>query len=346
MVNGKNDLRVTIKDVAKKAGTSIATVSFVLSDKERYLRPELKEKVVQAAKELGYIKNAAASSLKGKHRGILAILVPQFGNTFFTRMCVEFEAVARQEGYVVMICNSDENPAQEALALERLVSQQIDGCILSPARGQGDNAVLLYQHKIPFLIFERPLGSFFSTYDFVGHDNFQAGFLATQKLLDAGHRRIAAIGWDSPIPNMHERMEGYRAALREYGVSPDREMVLLDGEQSEAAGQRMAAKLPLAEVTAVVATQHEIAKGMVQYFKQAGVRWPADISTVMIGTPEWNGILSPTLTCVERPEEEMGRVAATLLLDNIRNPGQDPVRRILRSTILEGESVREIRDRQ
>ena len=113
---------VTIKDVAIKAGTSIATVSYVFSNAERYIRPELRERVQAAAAEIGYVKNAAASSIKGKRRGILAIVVAQFGNSFFTRMCVEIVSIARQEGYVVTLCNSDEDPEQERIILERLVA--------------------------------------------------------------------------------------------------------------------------------------------------------------------------------------------------------------------------------
>ena len=113
---------VTIKDVAKKARTSIATVSYAFSNAERYLRPELRERVLKAAAEIGYVKNAAASSIKGKRRGILAVVVAQFGNTFFTRMCVDIVSIARQEAYVVTLCNSDEDPQQERIILERLIA--------------------------------------------------------------------------------------------------------------------------------------------------------------------------------------------------------------------------------
>lgn len=96
--------RVTIRDVARLADTSIATGSYVLNNENRYPRPELRDRVLAAARELGYVKNAPACSLKGKRRGILAILVPEFGNSFFTRMCVPVEAVASREGYIVTIC--------------------------------------------------------------------------------------------------------------------------------------------------------------------------------------------------------------------------------------------------
>lgn len=330
---------VTIKDVAKRAGTSIATVSYVFSDKDRYLRPELRERVLQAAGELGYVKNAAASSLKGNRRGIIAVLVAQFGNTFFTRMCVDVEATARQEGYVVTLCNSDEDVKQERLILERLIAQRIDGCILCSALSKEDNTELLRQHKIPYVILERSFPTSYQAHNFIGHDNFQSGFLATQSLLIAGHRSIAFSGWDSPIPNVRERVDGYRAAMRKWGVSEDRMTVMLD-ELSEDAGRRMAVKLMESEVTAAVLGQHDTAKGTLLHFQDQAVHWPADISLVMIGTPEWAGMLRPILTCVQRPERQMGQAAATLLFESMKNPEQLPVQRIFPCSVLEGGSIR------
>jgi LacI family transcriptional regulator len=329
---------VTIRDVAVRAGTSIATVSYVFSNAERYIRPELRERVQAAAAEIGYVKNAAASSIKGKRRGILAIVVAQFGNSFFTRMCVEIVSIARQEGYVVTLCNSDEDPGQEHIILERLVAQRIDGCILCPALSLEANTQLLRRHRIPYVILERSFPDSSMAHNFVGHDNFQSGYLATLHLLEAGHRRIAFSGWDSPIPNVRERVDGYQAALREYGVSADHELVLTD-ELCADAGRRMGARLMASGVSAAVLGHHETAKGALLHFQDNGVRWPEDISLVMIGTPEWAGVLRPPLTCIERPEHEMAVASADLLLSSIKAPDQPPISQLFRCSVKEGKSV-------
>ena len=329
---------VTIKDVAIKAGTSIATVSYVFSNAERYIRPELRERVQAAAAEIGYVKNAAASSIKGKRRGILAIVVAQFGNSFFTRMCVEIVSIARQEGYVVTLCNSDEDPEQERIILERLVAQRIDGCILCPALSREENTELLRRHRIPYVILERSFPGATTTHNFVGHDNFQSGYLATQHLLAAGHRRIAFSGWDSPIPNVRERVDGYQAALREYGVAAEHELILTD-DLSADAGRRMGAQLIASGVSAAVLGHHETAKGALLHFQDHGVRWPEDISLVMVGTPEWAGVLLPQLTCVERPEHEMAEASAKLLLNSIKTPDRPATNQLFRCVVKEGQSV-------
>jgi LacI family transcriptional regulator len=328
----------TIKDVATKAGTSIATVSYVFSNAKRYIRPELRQRVLAAAAEIGYVKNAAASSIKGKRRGVLAVVVAQFSNTFFARMCVEIVSIARRAGYVVMLCNSDEDPQQESTILERLVAQRIDGCILSPATSSEGSTELLQRHGIPHVILERAFPVPAPDQNFVGHDNAQTGYLATRHLLEAGHRRIAFFGWDAPIANVCERVDGYRSALREYGVPADLEHVVT-GELSESAGRSMAARLADAAVTAVVLGHHDIAKGALEYLQDKGIRWPDDLSLVMIGTPEWAGVLRPKLTCIQRPEHQMGVAAATMLLENIQNPKIRPNQQIFTSSVIEGDSV-------
>lgn len=330
----------TIKDVAARARTSIATVSYVLNNNERYLRPELRERVLRAADALGYVKNAPASSLKGRQRGILAILVPQFGNDFFTRICVEVEAVAQRAGFVVTICNSNEDPRQERSILERLVSQRIDGCILCPALSGTDNAQFLRRHRVPAVILERPLGPATPDRDFVGHDNFQSGYLATRKLVEAGHRRIAYLGWDSPIPNIHDRERGYRTALAEFGVAVQPEWVLL-GTLTRDGGRKLAERLPLGAVSAVVlGTHHEMAKGILLCLQEKRVHWPDDLSLVLIGTPDWSDLLRPSLACVQRPEAEMGGAAALLLLEKLKNPAHHGARQILPNRFIEGGSIR------
>lgn len=329
----------TIKEVAVRACTSIATVSYVLNNKDRYLRPELRERVLQAARELGYVKNAAASSLKGQRRGILAVLVPQFGNNFFTCICVEIETIAQRAGFIVTICNSDENPAQERGILERLISQRIDGCILSPALSQTDNIALLHHHRVPTIILERSLGSVVPDRDFVGHDNFQSGHLATQHLLEAGHRRVAFLGWDSPIPNIHDRARGYRAALVEAGVTASPDWLLLD-DLTQAGGRRLAERLARLDVTAaVIAHHHDLAKGVLLGLMERGLRWPDDLSIVLIGTPEWRDLIRPTLACVERPEQAMGREAALLLLLKIEHPDCSSPMVVLPTRFLAGGSI-------
>lgn len=332
----------TIQDVARLAQTSIASVSYVLNSKDQAISPALRQRIADAVRELGYVRNAAASGLKGKERGLIAVLVPQFGNEFFTRICVDVESVARQAGYVVIICNSDESLEQERAILERLVAQRIDGCILCPVLSGTENCELLSRHKMPAVVLERPLGTELPERDFVGHDNRMTGYLAARTLLEAGHRRIAFIGWDSPIPNIRHRADGYLDALREYGIEPKPDWLLL-GDLSQDDGRRLAAQLPVGDITALVLANHlDLGKGVLKELQARQIRWPDDLSLILVGTPEWTDLVSPALCCIERPEAEMGRRAATLLLSKVADPSYSEPRLVLPVSLRGGQSVKSI----
>ena len=122
-------------------------------------------------------------------------------------------------------------------------------------------------------------------------------------------------------------------------MAADQELVLTD-ELSEAAGRRMAVKLVDAAVTAVVFGHHDTAKGSLLHYQDVGVRWPEDISLIMIGTPEWAGVLLPRLSCIQRPEHPMAVAAAALLLDSITKPDRPLVQQLFASSVAEGDSVR------
>jgi LacI family transcriptional regulator len=314
----------TIQDVARLARTSIASVSYVLNNKDQAISPALRQRIVEAVRELGYVRNAVASGLKGKERGMIAVLVPQFGNEFFTRICVDVESVARQAGYVVLICNSDESLEQERAILERLVAQRIDGCILCPVLSGTESGELLRKHRMPTVILERPVGTELPERD------------------EAGHRRIAFIGWDSPIPNIRHRADGYVDALREAGIEPKPDWMLL-GDLTQSEGRRLAARLPFDDITALVLANHlDLGKGVLMELQARRIRWPDDLSLILVGTPEWSDLVSPALCCIERPEAEMGRRAAALLLSKVADPAYSEPRLVLPVSLRGGHSVKDV----
>lgn len=336
----------TMQDVARLAQTSIASVSYVVNKKDQAISPALRQRIVEAVREIGYVRNAVASGLKGKERGMIAVLVPQFGNEFFTRICVDVESVARQAGYVVLICNSDESLEQERAILERLVAQRIDGCILCPVLSGTESGELLRRHRMPTVVLERPVGTELPERDFVGHDNRMTGYLAARTLIEAGHRRIAFVGWDSPIPNIRHRADGYVDALREAGIEPKPDWILL-GDLTQSDGRRLAARLPFDDITALVLANHlDLGKGVLMELQARGIRWPDDLSLILVGTPEWCDLVSPALCCIERPEAEMGRRAASLLLSKVADPAYSEPRLVLPVSLRGGQSVKDLSSHQ
>ena len=162
------------------ADTSTATVSYILNDStERYVSAELKERVLQAAKELNYMKSAVASSLKGKDRGIISVLVPQFDNPFFTRIVMAIEEAAHQHGYFISISSTVDDMERERKIIKKMIEQRVDGLIISPTIQGTENTDHLRNLGIPYVILERPLIGV-DQYDFVGSDNFKKWIFSDQ----------------------------------------------------------------------------------------------------------------------------------------------------------------------
>jgi DNA-binding LacI/PurR family transcriptional regulator len=343
-VSGNPKLKkyATLNDVARLAGTSIATVSYILNDSsKRYVSQELKERVLMAAKELNYMKSAVASSLKGKSRSILALLVPQFDNPYFTRIIMAIEEVAHRHGYFISISSTVDDMEREREIIKKMIEQRVDGLVIIPTIQGTENTDHLRSLGIPYVILERPLIGV-DEYDFVGTDNWLAGQMATKHLIDHGHSRIGFVGWNTFI-NVQERERGYVAALESGGLSVDPGFIKL-GDLSASSGYRSMEQLFESDVTAVVFGHHTIAEGGIQYLREKGVGIPDDISTVIIGTPSWTQLNVPIFTCISQSERLIGQMAADILLRNIvsQNEHEEWQNVKIACELLEGNSVKTI----
>lgn len=335
---------VTLKEVAKRAHTSTATVSYVINGgKGRYVSDELRGRVMEAARELNYVKSALASGLKGKQRGVIAVTVPQFDNIFFTRLVLAVEQVAAQQGYLVTVSNTFDEPDRENKVIESLIQQRVDGIILIPNEKSGCNYENLRRLGIPMVIAERPLLD--GEYDYVLMDNFEAAYLATSHLVKRGHRQIAFLTWDARAASLKDRLRGYQAALQEQGIPYRPEIVFQEPFTAES-GRSMTERLIQSEssITAIVYAYHVQAQGGLPVLRGAGFKIPEDVSVVVIGDPEWMTLYTPPLTHVTLPSDKVGETAARILLDRITNSGNYSfTSRILHSgSLMEGNSVKDL----
>ncbi|MDD3428422.1 MAG: LacI family DNA-binding transcriptional regulator [Oscillospiraceae bacterium] len=335
----------TIKDVARLANTSTATVSYVLNEvPSRYVSADLRKRVLDAAAELHYIRSTMASGLKGKKRGIIAALVPQFTNIFFNRFLLGVEQVAHRNNYIISVCNTFDDSVYEKQVLYNAIGHHVDGFILVPTEGSYSNYEIVRNFQVPYVVAERPLHQSHN-YDFVAMDNYDAGYTATKHLINCGHRRIGLMTWRTNVTTLQGRPEGYYAALKEAGleISPN---LLYAGDFSEEAGARLTRQMlkDNPDITAIVYDYHVQALGGYKALKECGVRIPEDISVVIVGDPEWEFIADPPLTCIQLPAFQVGQRSAELLFDKILATGQDtphtPVSETIKGTLLQGKSVK------
>ena len=222
---------VTLKDVAERAGTTVGTVSYVLNNKKgRYISDELRQRVLLAASELNYIKCNGASSLKGMDRKLIGILIPQFENQFFTRICLAAEEVFVQHGYDLIICDTFDEPEREKAIIHRLLSQRVDGIIITPTVDGAENTKIARDVGMNMVVVDRPLEGL-EGYHWVTTNNYGCGFEGGRYLRDCGHRKIIYIGWKSGIADLDSRETGLRDAS-----APDAEIYSYYAEFSPESG--------------------------------------------------------------------------------------------------------------
>ncbi|MEH7386468.1 LacI family DNA-binding transcriptional regulator [Bacillus sp. JJ1521] len=289
------------------------------------------------------MKSAVASSLKGKERGILSVLVPQFDNPFFTRIIVAIEEVAHRHGYFISISTTVDDMEREREIIKKMIEQRVDGIIISPTIQGTENTDHLRNLGIPYVILDRPLIGL-NEYDFVGPDNLSSGYLATKHLIDNGHNRIGFMGWDTSI-NVQDRKDGYTKAMEDSGLPVERQWIQL-GSLERDTGYRLMQNYYESGITGVVFGHHILAEGAIRYLRERNVSIPEQMSVVLIGTPTWAQLSVPKITCINQGEQQIGEIAAEVLLRNISGEAesQNWHQEKITCELMPGDSVKKLND--
>lgn len=318
-------MAISIKDVAQRAGCSIATVSRVLASKG-YLSDEARRKVEAAVKELGYRPNRVARSLRAQKSRVIGLILSDIRNPFFSEISRAVEAVAFRHGYTVLMCNTDEDPKREDLFLKLLEEEQVAGILLSPTRMQAkhlDSAVLP-----PLVLFDRRIPG--AKLDSVVLDNEEAALRLTRTLLDGPYQRIAGI-FGAKSFTANARIRGFQLAFHGAEARMHR---IYQAPAFEDEGSRVMAEIlhsdPAAD--AVVCSSALLATGAYKTLRQRGLRVPGEMGFVCFDDPSWAGFVDPPVTVIRQPAAAMGEAAADLLMKRIANPAR-PVSEI----VLHGE---------
>jgi len=322
----------TIRDVARLAGVSIATVSNVLNG-GRQVRPEVRVVVLSAVRELGYIPNRLARSLRSRRTQTLGLIVPDITNPFFSGLVKAIEQTARARGYQVLLSSSEED-AQIEYDLA-LASRQVDGMIVIPTQ-DSPKYLLRLSEKTPVVLLDRIGGE--DCLDRVGIDNIQAAHHGTQYLISQGHRRIMLLISTLELANIRERVEGYQRALAEAGLQPDPQLVVACGRGADAA-QVVAGAIARRQPSAIFAATNRLSLVAVQAIRELRLAFPQQISLLGFDDFEWSTLLQPYLSTVKQPLEQMGRTACELLLERLAGERSEPRRILLPHTLAVRQSV-------
>jgi LacI family transcriptional regulator len=339
----------TIYDVARRAGVAPITVSRVINN-TGYIRQETRQRVLDAVDELGYVPNRLASSLRSRRTNVLALVLADISNPFFTLIARGVEDLASEQGYMVIYCNTDESEAEEQKYVDLLLQQRVDGILLVPA-GDGAAAIAAAQrHETPLVVIDRRPPS--AAVDSVRGDSFGGAYELGRLLLGLGHRRIALLNGPAGVSTADERQAGLSRLLDEAGV-PSAERLSLSGRFTTGSGRQMAlqALAAIPRPTALLAANNFIALGALQAVQECGLRVPQDIALVGFDDLPDALVAFPFLTVAVQPAYEMAQQAAGLLLKRLAGdrPAEPqeiilPTRLIIRQS--SGEALAEPRSKE
>lgn len=319
----------------------MASVSAVLSGSDkRYVSSELRERILAAAKEMDYVKSYMASGLRGVSQKVIALLIPQFDNPYFNRLAISVERVAHDNDYTIFVCDTQDDPEKERNIVETVIGHRVDGIIIAPTASGAENTELVRKYNIPYVVVDRQLATV-EEYDFIAGDSYQAGVLGARKLLTHGHKRFGYIGWKSKFPIITQRQDGFKDTVAPYAEFYD---YRLSDEMVPEEGYSLTKELLESGggITAILYGLHRLTSGGIEYFREAGLSIPRDLSVIQIGTPEWATIMDPPFTCIYQPIEEIGAIAAQTIFEKINGSRNIIETRILRHTLIEGGTVADV----
>lgn len=334
----------TLKDVAKLAGTSASTVSYVLSGRQgRYISTEMRTRVLAAVEQAGYIKSTPASSLHGKKRGVIAVLVPQFSNQYFTQLVAAIESVVEQQGYLLSICNTFDDPERERDIIIKTAQQRVDGYVMIPTTAGDRNTAAIRRVGVPLVTVDRPLRDVDGEHALVSPDNYRCGRLLGEHLATLGHTRAAFLGWDSGFPTLDERRAGFWDGMRAVAGEAITELTVTS-EFTPAAGRRATAELLAAhpDLTALCLGFNITARGAVDHLAAHGIVPGRDLSVALVGSPDWATTGQNDFTLVDPDGPALGRQAAHELLAILADPSTPRTPKMLDCVFRQGTSTREI----
>lgn len=328
----------TIRDVAKAAGVSIATVSAVVND-SAYVSPELRARVQTAIEQLDYVPSTQARNLNRGKSQLIAISVADLSNPFYSHIVCLAEAAAAAWGYSLVVFNSDEKPEAEKRILSRIRMLSCDGIIQVPVGETGQHLQRDHEGKsIPTVLFGRVFDDRRS--DTVTIDNESAGRQATNYLLDLGHRRIGSITGPLHLTTGRGRYEGMMQALTARGVTPQPQHIR-PGEFREEVAYAMAREiLELPDrPSAIYVANGVMALGLMRALNDLGLKCPEDISIASTDTITGISGLRPRLTRTEHPINDMINEAFRMLVSRINNNAPPAPRNVVfQPTLVVGES--------
>lgn len=308
---------ITIKEIAREAEVSTATVSMILNNKDINISEATRNRVLEIVKNRNYIPNTMARSLVTKQTRTIGLIMPDIVNPFFPEIARGAEDRASLSRYSIIYCNTDDNLTREDAYIDNLSEKMVDGIIFTHSADREGAAEGFRRCRVPIVLIDRD----YDIPNVIGRvlvDNTKASFTGVNYLIDQGYRKIAYIAGPMNTQTARDRLEGYKKALEERRL-PYHDKYVKIGEYKSQWGME-AAKAFLDEnidFDAVFCGNDLIAIGAVKALKDAGYKVPEDIGVMGFDDIYMSEVVEPALTTIKQPKYEMGYQAVELLINTI-----------------------------
>lgn len=326
-------MKVTLKQIADSLGLSVATVSKVLNNKDYDISEPTKKMVLDKAKELNYTVNEIAKSMKTNRTKTLGIIIPDIKNSFFTDMATAIEEEAIKNGYSIFLSNSYEKLEREIYQIKTLISKRADGIIIA-ATNERDS---IREKKI---LIDRPIVSIDRNLNYnnviasIDSDNFGGAYCATYYLIKLGHSNIMYISGPVNTNTTKERKNGYIKALKDSNIKINKQFIRY-GNYTVEFGYNTIMKNPLPNnISAILCGNDLIAVGVMKALKQKGISVPNEINIIGIDNTDISAVVSPSLTTISQPSDEIGKLAVKTLINYFNGEKYDKYVRLNQKLIV------------
>ena len=310
--------QITIRDVAERAGVSLGTVSNVMNHPS-IVAPATRQKVLATIEEIGFVPSTTARQLRDGTSRTIGVVILDVANPFFTEMVRGAEDALRDEGYMLLLCSTEESVPRELHYLGVLEEHRVAGVLITPAAPDLARVGALAARGIPVVLLDAPSrgGSMCS----VTVDDVRGGELAAGHLFEQGHERIVLLNGPRTIRQCADRRRGAQRAARRARRRPSEAVIELNlaamtDERGEAAVDAILARRP--RPTAIVCTNDFLALGVLRALGARSIPVPDEIAVVGYDDVAFASVLSPALSSVRQPKYELGAAAAKLLLEERR----------------------------
>lgn len=331
-------MKETLSTMAERLGYSATTISRVLSGKaEKYrISPDTVNAVLREARRCNYSPSVAAQSLRTRRSNTIGLLLPSVANPYFADMASVIITELNSAGYTTIVVDTMESEQRLSESARSLISRQVDGILAVPCGEKGMDLEML-SAQIPVVLIDRYYED--TSLPYVTTNNYQGGLDATRHLLSRGHTRISCIqGVQSSMPNK-ERVRGYVKAMEDEGLAQDIDII---GNEFSVQNGYLETKLLMSRAqrpTAIFALSNTIMLGALKAIREAGLHIPEDVALISFDNNLYMDYMTPSITRISQPVEDMAKLAVKILLDKIKGASNCGSQLRLSPIMVAGESA-------